>query len=508
MVLPLTKPFRRKGPLALLPLGGTRGAGVKTAVATLLLCAGASPVFAAPPSISVPITSQPDGQKDSFSFLSNLERSNFFLGDMFGLRPTLGTYGMTVVVQETSEVLGNVSGGMKKGAAYDGLTQLILQMDTQRAFGYYGGLFNMSVLNLHGTNFSAENLGSLQTSSGIASNRATRLWELWYEQKFLEEDRLSVRVGQQSADQEFIVSSNALFFVNTMMGWPAVPSYDLPGGGPAYPLSAPAIRARYRFGNAWNLLVGVFNGSPAKTNEGDAQEENNHGTSFPMHNGTLTFMELQYVYPSVGSLVYPGEKAPLSRTYKLGAWYNSQPFDHLRYDQNGLSLANPASNGTPATAHGNLSIYAVADQMLWRNDNDPNNTISAFTRIMGTPKTDRNPISFSMNAGLVCRGPIKNRANDTLAVGMGFVRVSSQAAGLDRDTAQFAQAAGDGGYYPVRSSETFIEATYQCQVTPWLQIQPDIQYVWNPGGGIANPNAPTQRIGNELVLGVRANILF
>ena len=49
---------------------------------------------------------------------------------------------------------------------------------------------------------------------------------------------------------------------------------------------------------------------------------------------------------------------------------------------------------------------------------------------------------------------------------------------------------------------------YQYQVAPWWQIQPDIQYVFNPGGGIANPNAPSQRVGNELVLGLRTNILF
>jgi porin len=64
------------------------------------------------------------------------------------------------------------------------------------------------------------------------------------------------------------------------------------------------------------------------------------------------------------------------------------------------------------------------------------------------------------------------------------------------------------GYHPVRSGETFVELTYQYQVKPWLQLQPDLQYVFNPGAGLANPNDPTQRINNELVLGVRANILF
>ena len=59
---------------------------------------------------------------------------------------------------------------------------------------------------------------------------------------------------------------------------------------------------------------------------------------------------------------------------------------------------------------------------------------------------------------------------------------------------------------PVRSDETFVEATYQYQLTPWAQLQPDLQYVFNPGAGIANPNNPTSRVRNELVFGVRANL--
>jgi porin len=32
--------------------------------------------------------------------------------------------------------------------------------------------------------------------------------------------------------------------------------------------------------------------------------------------------------------------------------------------------------------------------------------------------------------------------------------------------------------------------------------------VFNPGGGLADPNSPTRKIGDEFVLGVRTNILF
>ena len=44
-----------------------------------------------------------------------------------------------------------------------------------------------------------------------------------------------MKIGQQSLDQEFMVSQNALLFVNTMFGWPMVPSADLPAGGRRIP---------------------------------------------------------------------------------------------------------------------------------------------------------------------------------------------------------------------------------------------------------------------------------
>ena len=123
---------------------------------------------------------------------------------------------------------------------------------------------------------------------------------------------------------------------------------------------------------------------------------------------------------------------------------------------------------------------------------------------MGTPQADRNLIDFSLNAGLTFHEPFLHRDDDTFGIGMGFAKVSGRAAALDKATRAFYT----GAYVPARGSETFVEMTYQYQVDALVQLQPDFQYVFNPGGGIANPNAPGQRIGNELVLGVRTNILF
>ncbi len=472
------------------------------------LSAGVETARAAPPPLSVPVTgdNNPDSSQGYTGILGNLERTNFLLGDLFGLRTKLSTYGISLAIQETSEILGNVTGGTRRGADYDGLTQVILQLDTARAFGLYGGLFNISALQIHGRNLSADNLQSLQTSSGIEADRATRLWEAWYDQKFLDEDRLDIKIGQQSVDQEFIYSPNGAYFVNTMFGWPLVPSYDMPSGGPAYPLSDLGVRARWKPINPVTILAGVFNGSPASN---DGTDTDPAGTSFPLDGGILAFAEVQYTYPAIGSMVYPGEGgAPLGRTYRLGVWYDTENFNDQRIDTHGQSLASIGSNGLPLQHRGNYSIYAVADQMIWRKASDPNRSISIFGRVMGTPEGDRNLVDFSANGGVVMHEPVKGRTTDTLALGMGFGHLSSAVTAFDRDIAALTNRADTSSFSPIRTHETFVEATYQYQVHPWWQIQPDIQYVINPGGGVVDPTQPSKRVSNELILGLRTNVLF
>jgi porin len=465
----------------------------------------ASPAFSGPPQIQAPAEEQPQmpattgGGSD---FFSGLERTNYLFGDMGGLRPFLSQYGVTFSLQETDEVLGNLTGGTNTGFRYDGLTQAVLQLDTNRAFDWYGGTFNVSGLQIHGRNLSTDNLQTLQTASGIEADRATRLWELWYDQKFLEADQLDIKVGQQSLDQEFMVTQNGLLFVNTMFGWPMVPSADLPGGGPAYPLSALGVRVRERPTDSLTFLAAVLNGSPVSNNSGDPQKVNPHGTSFPLNGGALIIGELQYSYPSVGTMLYADQSAPLARTFKIGAWYDTEHFSDLAIDNTGVSLANPASTGIPQQYRGNYSIYAVADQQVWEDPDESDRSVNLFVRAMGTPQSDRNLITFSLNFGMTFHEPFLGRDDDTFGIGMGFAKVSGREAQFNQATAFFTDT-----FVPARTSETFFEVTYQYQVTPWLQLQPDVQYVINPGGGLANPNG-NGVIKNEFVIGLRAITLF
>ena len=429
------------------------------------------------------------------------------LGDMYGLRPWLGDYGITVGAQETSEVLGNVTGGTRRGADYDGLTLLSLGLDTEKAFGWKDGTFNISALQIHGRNLSTDTLDNIQTPSGIEANRATRLWELWYDQSF--GDTTDLKVGQQSIDQEFMVSTYSGTFINTMMGWPTVPSYDLYAGGPAYPLASLGVRARAMPLRNLTVLGGVFDDNPPGGSFDDNSQvrgAEQSGAAFNAGTGALFITELQYAInqPVEGDVVRPGDGPPgLPGTYKIGAWVDTgRGFLDQRFGSDGRSLADPKSNGDPRHRPDNYSVYAVIDQLVWRPDPSGARALGVFARVMGAP-SDRNFISFSLNTGLVLKAPFAGRDNDSIGIGYGLAKVSGRASELDQDTAAFSFMPT-----PVRSSESFLELTYQFQAAPWWLIQPDAQYVFTPGGGIADPARPGRRIGNEAILGLRTNITF
>jgi carbohydrate-selective porin OprB len=220
------------------------------------------------------------------------ERANL-LGDMGGLRPALGDYGITLGLNDTENLLGNVSGGVKQGATMQGVTTATLQIDTRKAFGLQGGTFDVSALQIHGRSLSPEYLDNLQTASGTGADNATRLWELWYDQAF-DGGAFDVKLGQQSIDQEFIASQYTDLFVNTMAGWPLVPSDDLYAGGPAYPLSSLGARLQVRPASNLTILAGVFDDNPpGGPFANDPQSDDAGGVRFNLNTGALFIAEMQ-----------------------------------------------------------------------------------------------------------------------------------------------------------------------------------------------------------------------
>ncbi|MBV9075984.1 MAG: carbohydrate porin, partial [Methylobacteriaceae bacterium] len=217
---------------------------------------------------------------------------------------------------------------------------------------------------------------------------------------------------------------------------------------------------------------------------------------FRLSDPAFILSEASYTYA-----LKPGE-TDLPGTVKLGYWHHLARFNDQRFDVAGLSLADPASSGVARRLRGNDGGYLIVDQALTREAGSDQG-LSAFLRVFGHP-ADRNVISFYVDAGLAYKGLIPGRDNDTAGVSFGFAQISPRAAALDRDGIVFS---GNPGF--MRSYEAVLEVTYQAEIVPGWTVQPDFQYIFNPGGGIANPRDPLgRRIGDAAIFGARTTIRY
>ena len=112
--------------------------------------------------------------------------------------------------------------------------------------------------------------------------------------------------------------------------------------------------------------------------------------------------------------------------------------------------------------------------------------MSGFIRV-GYANERINQFSHYIGAGVVYTGPCKSRDEDQI----GFALA---AAGNGDD---FKRATGLAGDAP-NDYETNLELSYRAQLTDWLAVQPDIQYIINPGA--------VSGLRDALALGIRLEI--
>jgi porin len=470
-----------------------RGVGRSPAAVLATVAAILTAPLAAMAQDGVAATTAPAGEK-----AAGLWQRETLTGDWGGMRSALEEKGFQIGVVYTGEALGNPAGGVGHGAIYEGRLETALDVDLEKAAGWTGAAFHVNAYQIHGRGLSANYLGNnLLTASNIEASRATRLFDLWLQQKLFD-GALSVRVGQLAADDEFVTSEYGATFVNGTFGWPGLLAADAASGGPAYPLATPGIRVAVMPSDALTLSAAVFNGNPAGPGSGNPQLRDDSGTSFRIGDGAFAIAEAAYARNQ------DKDAAGLAATYKLGAFYQRGRFDDLRYDDGGLALADPASSGRPAVRHTHFGFYAVVDQMIWRREAGSDQGLGVFARVMGDP-TAANQVAFYADGGVNYKGLLAERPDDVLGVAFAYAGISGEARGADGDTRRFT-----GTDRPIRDFEAVLEVTYKAQVAPWWTLQPDLQLIFHPGGGIAPPSDTTgsAAIPDALVLGLRTVVTF
>jgi porin len=405
--------------------------------------------------------------------------------DVAHVRKSLADVGFTVGGFYLGETFAN-TGGIRQGATYDGLLWTYLNGDLHKA-GFWKGLcFYADAYQIHGQSITADDIGSLVTVSNYEALPSTRLSELWLEQHMFN-DHLAVRVGQLTADTEFLLSSGGRNFLDATWSWPSLASSDLPGAGPSYPLATPGVRVAIKPNDKWGLMIGVYNGDPVSPHcIGNPQLCDSDGLEFRFDSPPLLMAEGSYKYNQDGRL--PG-------TVKIGGWNHFGTFPDQRFDSGGLPIAFTFNSGRPI--NGDWAIYGIIDQLIWRvpDSKDPKG-ISLFGRVIGAP-TEQNLVDFYADGGITFSGMIPHRAHDTLGIGFAYTGISSEAHGFDVDS----------GLAVARTSEALLEICYTAQLKKGWTLQPDFQYIWWPGGGVSQSSGKGT-VPNAAVWGARTTVNF
>ena len=425
-----------------------------------------------------PAPSRPAVAEDAFvssrdPLVETFSEHDHLLGDPGGVRTRLVERGIHFQAGYIGEVMGNLSGGLKQGAVYEGLFVTALTLDLEKlTSAWQGGFLRASLLYPHGRSASGELLGDVQTASNIDAYDSLALYEWWFEQEFWQ-DRVSLRLGQQLADEEFATTASGGLFLNSSFGWPAFISGSTRNTGPAFYRAALGARLWIEPVKHFYLQAGVYDGDTFDDRDGSPRK-NRHGTNVRLSSGQGAFA----IAEAGLRLNHEPDARSLPGTIKVGGWLHTAEFDDVR---------------NPSRSHdGNFGAYLAVEQNLWResrNDEGFDQGLSAFFRAGISPE-DRNPFTYTFDTGINYTGLIPGRDQDTFGLGVAMVRMSDDLRRAERRA----------GAAVISDYEIALEATYEFLLTPWWSVQPDFQWIHHPGGSRA--------LDDAVVVGVRTRITF
>lgn len=372
------------------------------------------------------------------------------------------------------DFLANPVGGQDQKASWMQLLVTGVEIDMEKRVGWKGGFLVASITDAAGSNLSIP-VGNVFTLSQAYVMNSFALYNLYVKQELFD-GKLDLRVGRMSAGQ----------FFATLPAMGQVVSGAVNGNPTSLFLNAPyhatasaswAAYTKFKPSDVTYVEAGIFQASPRI---GDPAY---HGADFSIRDGdgmlimmetgwTPTFGKEEAVQKTDSKTVTPASPG-LPGVYSFGAYYANYTFERF-------------SGGTEQNAFG---FYALAQQMVWRNQKNPNQNLSLWGGITYSPQLEIAQMPVMGFGGIVWQGAIPTRDKDS-------VLLSFYTGGFSSSYAN-AQARNGVGR---PTNETVLETSYIIQLTEALQIQPDLQWIIQPGG--------TGDIPNALVLGCQVAVIF
>jgi len=332
---------------------------------------------------------------------------------------------ITKEIDYITDVAINLRGGHRTGIVWMGQLNAVLEVPLNYPGRWGNSIFHFHFLATHGTSFSSL-VGDLQVASNIEAPGLATIFELWYQHHF---NRHRFKVGLIDLNAEFLFSDWALSLINSSFGIQPTLSANIPVS--IFPVSALGMLWNYDISEWLKSITGLFDGEP---NIGSGYQV------FPDLN--LGLNEGFFIIQEFNAMLGPPST---QSSIKLGAWLHTGNF--LSHDQGNYEK--------------DFGLYLILDRPLASLGKG---TLLGWVKSGVAPK-DCNRIRHFQGGGLTYQDPFG--ASDQDNISLAFA------------SAFFCKEFRDD--LLLTYHETAIELSLRKQ---WnlLTVQPDIQYILNPGG--------------------------
>jgi len=343
-------------------------------------------------------------------------------GDWGRLRPMLETNGLDIAGHFTTDTSAGLDNGSRQRGIQRGLLDLNLTFNPEPVFGSSGGTLFAQYYCRFGPHGS-DDIGDIQGYDNLDAGQLNQAEEIWYEQKFLH-DFFRLKAGQVDANAEFDNLSAAGGFINSSAGFsPTLLNF------PTYP--NPALSANlFAYPAEW-----FYCGAGAYT------DNLRRFSAYRFHHPYVVG-EAGLAHSGIGRLG-PGRVA-------AGFWQDTATVS--RFD-------GESQDGTSG-------YYLAAQQQVWKQQPgvaDDERGISVFVQY-GSADPETSPVVRHVGLGVSATGQVPERDHDAMGIYWSW-------AGLSRVP---------GADFP--HDENSLEGYYQCQLTPYFILKPDLQWIHHPGG--------------------------
>jgi len=379
---------------------------------------------------------------------------DYLTGDWNGVRRELAERGVTFGIKFVSDDLGNPWGGLTHAFKYTGSFAADMNVDFGVLAGWTGFNFYTSAVVRNGENL-AKNVGCVMFPAQIYGSETILLNELYIRQIFYD-DLFEIKLGRLDAGNDFMTSPLYFRYVSgAINAAPPGVYFNVPFS--IYPNATWGAYLQAKFGPILGK-VAVYNANS------DIWKNRYHGLNFTFSStdGALLITEWAYL-----------KENGLTGAYRAGYFYTT-------------GTEQTYLNGEK---DGNYSYYLLLEQMVYHPPSSPKDVgLTPWLALVYAPK-DRNLFPFTVSGGLTYQGLVKGRPNDKTSFGFVYSPYSS-----DYNEQRKREGERKQNY------ELNLELNHWFQVTPWLEITPDIQVIVNPSGLGTIPTA--------LVLGFQFSVVF